>query len=51
MNVISNPKLRQAAVISFSTHGLANGEIDEYSLPGLALTPKNSKDNISNGFQ
>jgi len=31
-------KLKEASVISFATHGLMAGEINEYSEPGLALS-------------
>ena len=43
-------KLKNASVISFATHGLIAGEIDEYSEPGLALSPPEIKQNKNDGF-
>ena len=35
----SSVQIKEAAVISFATHGMVSGELDQYSQPGLALTP------------
>ena len=43
-------KLKNASVISFATHGLTAGEINEYSEPGLALSPPEIKQNKNDGF-
>jgi len=49
-NILDDQKLRRASVISFATHGLANGQMSEYSLPGLALTPGAPSKSEDNGF-
>ena len=48
--VLDNPKLQNASVISFATHGILHGQIDEVFEPGLALTPSSDEERYSNGF-
>ncbi len=46
----SSVPIKEAAVISFATHGMVSGELDQYSQPGLALTPIDPSIKERDGF-
>ena len=46
----SSIQIKEAAVISFATHGMVSGELDQYSQPGLALTPVDPASKEKDGF-
>ena len=48
--VLDHPKLPHASVISFATHGILQGQIDDIFEPGLALSPASDEERKSNGF-
>ncbi len=48
--LFNSKELQNASVISFATHGLAAGQISDYSEPGLALTPSETVQIEKDGF-